>query len=140
MYGSLVLSENNFNNTRASSGGTIFNRLSDSFSLTNNCFINSTANEGYIVFIDGNKVNVVQKGNTYDNSHEFLKYGNVYEIDYYQSVPIIYYSPESIGSLPSSYDSRKYGYINPTKDQIQGGNCWAFSGIATLEACLKKAT
>lgn len=44
------------------------------------------------------------------------------------------------GHIPSSYDSRDYGYITPVKDQGEGGNCWAFAGIATLEACIKKAT
>lgn len=140
MYGSITLTRNNFNNSHANSGGSIFNRLSDSFNLSNNRFINSTADEGHIVFIDGNKVNVVQNGNIYDTSFVFLEYGNVYDIDYYNAVPIISFSPESIEVLPVSYDSRKYGYVTPVKDQIQGGNCWAFSGIATLEACLKKAT
>lgn len=140
MYGILSLKGNNFKNSHASSGGSIFNRLSDSFTLSNNRFTNSTAAEGPIVFIDGNKVNVEQNGNIYDSSYEFFKYGNVYDIDYYKAVPLINYSPEPADSLPTFYDSRKYGYITPAKDQIQGGNCWAFSGIATLEACLKKAT
>lgn len=43
-------------------------------------------------------------------------------------------------SIPSHYDSRDYGYITPVQNQFDGGNCWAFSGIATLEACIKKAT
>lgn len=140
MYGSVVFASNFFNNSHAESGGSIFNRLSDSFTLTNNRFINSTADEGPIVFIDGGNVNVIEDANKYDNSCILLKYGNIYDIDYYSSVPIICYSPESIDVLPSFYDSRKYGYVTPVKDQIQGGNCWAFSGIATLEACLKKAT
>lgn len=140
MYGSFTLNRNVFNSSHAGSGGSIFNRLSDSFNLLNNRFINSKADEGDIVFIDGDKVNVVEKGNSYDSSYVFIKYGNVYDIDYYESVPIINYIAESIEELPSSYDSRKYGYVTPAKDQIQGGNCWAFSGIATLEACLKKAT
>ncbi|WP_407375803.1 C1 family peptidase [Methanobrevibacter sp.] len=140
MYGNLILTENTFKNSHALSGGSIFNRLSDLFTLSNNQFINSTANEGHIVFIDGGNVKVDQKGNTYDSVYELLKYGNIYDIDYYKSVPIINYTPEVISVVPSSYDSRKYGYITPAKDQMDGGNCWAFSGIATLEACLKKAT
>ncbi|WP_298524947.1 Ig-like domain repeat protein [uncultured Methanobrevibacter sp.] len=140
MYGGIALTGNTFTGSNADSGGSIFNRLSDSFRLSNNVFKDSTANEGNIIFIDGDKVNVVESGNVYDNSHVFIKYGNVYDIDYYPAVPLINYSSESISMLPSSYDSRKYGYVTPAKDQIQGGNCWAFAGISTLEACIKKAT
>ncbi|WP_295610013.1 Ig-like domain repeat protein [uncultured Methanobrevibacter sp.] len=140
MYGSMVLTGNVFNSTHADSGGSIFNRLTDSFILSNNRFTDSTANEGQIVYVDGKKVKVVQSGNIYDSSYDLLKYGNIYDIDHYNSVPLIQYVSEPIDSLPSSYDARKYGYVTPAKDQIQGGNCWAFSGIATLESCLKKAT
>ncbi|WP_405296269.1 Ig-like domain repeat protein, partial [Methanobrevibacter sp.] len=54
--------------------------------------------------------------------------------------PIISYTPETQSYIPSYYDSRDYGYITPVKNQENGGNCWAFGTIATLEACLKKAT
>ena len=141
MYGNIVLSNNIFNKTQAETGGSIFNRFSDSFELSNNQFIDSKADEeGAIVFIDGDNVKVTEKGNTYDNTYVLLVYGNVYNIDFYESVPVIKFSPESIEVIPTFYDSRKYGYITPVEDQIQGGNCWAFSGIATLEACIKKAT
>ena len=49
-------------------------------------------------------------------------------------------SLSDIKDIPSYYSSRDYGYVTPVKDQANGGNCWAFSGIATLETCLKKAT
>ena len=140
MYGSIVLNSNNFNNTHARIGGSVFNRLSDSFNLLNNYFIGSTASEGDIVFIDGSNSNALESKNTYDSSQVLLKYGNVYDIDHYNSVPLINYAAELTDGIPSFYDSRMYGYVTPVKDQIQGGNCWAFSGIATLEACLKKAT
>ncbi|WP_298499597.1 right-handed parallel beta-helix repeat-containing protein [uncultured Methanobrevibacter sp.] len=68
------------------------------------------------------------------------KFGNVYESKSYDSkVPLFNYT-SSITILPSRYDSRDYGYITPAKNQNVGKNCWAFSGIATLEACLKKIT
>ena len=139
MYGIFIISSSNFTNSYAGSGGSIFNRLSDSFKLSNNRFKNSTADKGPIVFIDGDKVDVVENNNIHDSSI-FLEPGNTYDIDYNTAVPLINYYVEAIDELPSYYDSRKYDYITPAKDQIQGGNCWAFAGIATLEACIKKAT
>ncbi|MEE0939432.1 Ig-like domain repeat protein [Methanobrevibacter sp.] len=140
MYGKIVLTGNGFKNTHARIGGSIFNRFSNSFTLKSNRFTDSTANTGDITFIDGDNANVVEKNNNYDTSKVLIKYGNIYDIDHYESVPLINYSAKLPESMPSFYDSRKYGYVTPAKDQIQGGNCWAFSGIATLEACLKKAT
>jgi C1A family cysteine protease len=141
MYGNIIINNNRFANTHANrSGGSIFNRISDSFELLNNEFVNSAADAGHFIFIDGGKVNVVQRGNVYDTSYVFIEYGNIYDIEYYQSVPLLDYSAEVPDVLPSSYDGRKYNYITPAKDQVQGGNCWAFAGISTLEACLKKAT
>ena len=48
--------------------------------------------------------------------------------------------PSDLNYIPSSYDSRNYGYVTPVKNQAEGGNCWAFAGIATLETCIKKIT
>ena len=55
-------------------------------------------------------------------------------------ISLINSATSDLGYIPSRYDSRDYGYITPVKDQLDGGNCWAFSGIATLEACIKKIT
>lgn len=40
--------------------------------------------------------------------------------------------------LPSSYDSRDYGYITPVKNQEPFGTCWAFGALAAGEASLVK--
>ena len=58
----------------------------------------------------------------------------------YSNVPLINSSLSDLNYIPVSYDSRDYGYITPVKNQLNGGNCWAFAGIATLEACIKKIT
>ena len=67
-------------------------------------------------------------------------FGNAYDFkEGYSPVPQLNYTYQS-EYLPSSYDSRDYGYITPVVNQMRGSNCWAFAGIATLEACLKKVT
>ncbi|MCR5483988.1 MAG: C1 family peptidase, partial [Clostridiales bacterium] len=40
--------------------------------------------------------------------------------------------------LPTTYDSRDYGYVTSVKDQGDAGNCWAFSGISAIESNLIK--
>lgn len=67
-------------------------------------------------------------------------FGNIYDFKNEKSIVPIINSDNFISDLPSSYDSRDYGYVTPSDDQGSGGNCWAFAGIATLEACIKKVT
>ena len=40
--------------------------------------------------------------------------------------------------LPSSFNSRDYGFTTSVKDQMSTGTCWTFSGIANLETFLKR--
>ena len=56
------------------------------------------------------------------------------------AISLINSSQSDIEDIPSYYDSRDYGYVTPVRNQGDGGNCWAFAGLATLEACIKKAT
>jgi C1A family cysteine protease len=56
------------------------------------------------------------------------------------AISLINSSQSDIANIPSYYDSREYGYVTPVRNQGDGGNCWAFAGLATLEACIKKAT
>ena len=70
-----------------------------------------------------------------------MDYETLYSHHHFSEVPWLNFTvPVAPGSLPKAYDSRDYGYITPVKSQGTGGNCWAFGGVATLEACLKKAT
>ena len=41
-------------------------------------------------------------------------------------------------ALPSSYDSRNYGYITSVKNQNPYGTCWAFGTMAPIEAYMIK--
>jgi C1A family cysteine protease len=57
------------------------------------------------------------------------------------TIPTLYdgtYIPKQQGTLPSSYDSRSYGYITPVRDQGTWGTCWAFSAMGMAEANIVK--
>lgn len=42
-------------------------------------------------------------------------------------------------SLPSSWDSRDYGWVTPVRNQYPWGTCWTFAAYAVLETQLLKA-
>ncbi|MBQ9604769.1 MAG: hypothetical protein IJR45_05065, partial [Firmicutes bacterium] len=63
------------------------------------------------------------------------KYGNIIKETepYYSTLP-----KAKAASLPTSYDSRDYGYISSVKSQKDAGSCWAFSFAAASEASMIK--
>lgn len=75
-----------------------------------------------------------------------IKYDNLYEATSFNPVPLIngsFIDSSSINpdlDVLSYYNSNDWGYVSSVKNQKDGGNCWAFSGLATLETCLNKAT
>ncbi|WP_292885984.1 lectin like domain-containing protein [Methanobrevibacter sp. UBA212] len=79
---------------------------------------------------------------TVDFGNAFLttKYDNLYEASSFSSVSLVDYTFSSFDALPFYYNSDDYGLVSSVKNQGEGGNCWAFAGLATLETCLKKAT
>lgn len=83
----------------------------------------------------------------FGNSFLSIKNDNLYEAASFKPVSLLNSSityltplPSEIEVLSSYYNSNDYGFVTSVKDQKTGGNCWAFSGLATLEACLSKAT
>ncbi len=98
--------------------------------------------------IKNNKYNFTEPY-TIDFGNSFLseKYDNLYEAASFNSVSTLngtFLNPAALPTyaevLPLHYNSNDYGFVSSVKDQKDGGNCWAFSGIATLETCLSKAT
>ena len=76
-----------------------------------------------------------------------IKSDNLYEANSFFPVSLVNNSfadsstdSSNVEALPSYYDSNDYGFVSSVKNQKNGGNCWAFAGLATLETCLKKAT
>ncbi|WP_407376507.1 lectin like domain-containing protein [Methanobrevibacter sp.] len=100
--------------------------------------------------------NKVQNGNynftealtiDFGNPYVNIKHDNLYEATSFKPANLVNSSivyltplPSQIEVLSSYYNSNDYGFVSSVKDQKTGGNCWAFSGLATLETCLSKAT
>lgn len=76
-----------------------------------------------------------------------FNFGNIYEAGSFYPASLLNSSfvnslsqMQNQDPLSQYYNSNDYGLVSIAKDQKNGGNCWAFAGLATLETCLKKAT
>merc|ERR1719309_694011 len=49
-------------------------------------------------------------------------------------------SQKTGAAVPASYSSLSKGWVSPVKNQQQCGSCVAFSSMAAIETCFKKAT
>lgn len=70
---------------------------------------------------------------------------NIYEenttvnlINLNKFTPIYSHNLTNTNSIPSRYDLREGGYVSSVKDQEDGGNCWAFAALSSLESCILK--
>ena len=135
MYNDLYISNSNFKSSSAYYGGAICSYLGNHISLTDNVFVN--ADDVYV--FAKTTTSITKNANTGLTNVQIVN-TTLFDIGSDVIAPIINYSLESQSTIPSYYDSRDYGYVTPVKNQMDGGNCWAFTSIATLEICLKKAT
>ena len=130
MYGNLSVSSSNFFNNSAIEGEAIYCDIS-SFMMENNIF-----NKNNVFSVVNNNENFIN--NKFINC-ELTKL-DFYNINFERfNYTQMSYTPYA-GSIPSSYDLRKYGLVSSVKNQGTDGNCWAFAGIAALESCILKAT
>ena len=149
LKGDLTLTYSTFTDSYAAYGGAVYD-MYGVLNLDHSKFINSEAYYGGAIYcslvgsIINNSTATFTNSNAYYGSDFYIISSEDgfarYDVASNIVAPIISYSPASEGALPSKYDSRDYGYITPVKDQGDSGSCWAFGALATLEACLKKAT
>ncbi|MBR5503453.1 MAG: hypothetical protein IKV87_03260 [Methanobrevibacter sp.] len=148
IYGSIAIDNSLFSDSYGQYGGSIYIRSPHTINnITNNLFLNSIGKRGPRIYLDGYYGEIPERGNVFEDEYAedeelFSNFGNIYAFESgYGLVPLINSHPSNVSKLPSRYDPRddEDGDIG-IKDQGIGGNCWAFSGIATLEACIDKIT
>ena len=140
MYGNLSVYNSHFQKNHAKNGAGIFSDNAHFIDAQNNRFINNSASihagAFYLLFNNNSSV----KNNTYLNNNagkydDFLNQ-SVLSVIVHDSDYILFNNEIYDSALPSRYTSP----ATPSKNQINGGNCWAFATIAALESAILKAS
>lgn len=146
MYGKFYSTSGTFNNNSARNGGALFIDNSTELVIISNLFENNMAKiqAGAIYSILSN-VRVSLNGNKYKNNDApFDKdYLDTNDLNVHlggKNYTIYTVDDIEITDIPSYYSLVDEGLVTMVKDQQSSGNCWAFTAMAVLESCLKKAT
>lgn len=146
MYGKFSSTNGYYNNNSARNGGAIYIDNSSDLLLISNIFEENTANiQGGAIFSLLNNLRLSLTGNTYRNNNAPINKDYFDTSDLNANIGNGNYtnyliSNEEITDIPSRYSLVENGFITMVKDQQSSGNCWAFTAMAVLESCLKKAT
>lgn len=158
-YSNIVVDNSNFTNNTAEDTSAIYTDKVK-FTLNNTNFIKNIANitvyayetdiiqqnTNYIqdvaekvvdMYIPYN-VGFIDENNTYSRDNSIIKTFIIKTNDI--DTNNYTYNMTIADVLPSYYNLNDDGYITPTKDQLDGGNCWAFSTLSALESNILKAT
>ena len=144
-YGSLSITSSKFIANTARNGGALFIDDVDVKKLDSNEFIDNIAlNYGGAIYSLLKKIHNYTD-NIFENNSAYL-FNDVYNTtDVNLTLGNGNYTMYAVNltsniTVPVKYDLRQYGFVTSVKDQQKGGNCWAFSAIATLESCILKAS
>ena len=145
IYGNMSLTESEFDKNHANEGGAIYVFSKNDFSIEGNNFINNYANAsaGAIYYFYNENYTIVN--NFYENNSA-RQYNDTYEksdlivlADNYTLYRAVFNGDSTNGTLPSYYNLADYGFVSSVKNQANGGNCWAFATMASLESAIIKA-
>ena len=147
MYGKFSATNSNFINGTARNGAALYIDNSTELFLRANNFYNNNASLRagaiYSVF------NILTA--RMEITNKFANNTALYDSDIYHSTAFDFsigngnytmykFNDTEITVIPSRYSLLDDNYLTPVKDQKNGGNCWAFTALAVLESCIKKAT
>ena len=146
MYGKLSSTNGYYNNNSARNGGALYIDNSSDLLLISNIFEANRANiQAGAVFSLLNNLRLSLTGNTYRNNEALINRDYLDTSELNANIGSGNYTNYMIGNeditdIPSRYSLVENGFTTPVKDQQSSGNCWAFTAMAVLESCLKKAT
>ena len=146
MFGKFYSTYGNFNNNSARNGGAIFIDNSSYLFMVSNIFENNNANvSAGAIFSILNNLRYSLSVNTFKNNNapEYKDYFDTKNLNINigtGNYSIYTIEDIEVTDLPSYYSLVDDGFVTQVKDQQSSGNCWAFTAIAVLESCLKKAT
>ena len=143
IYGNMSLSESRFDENSANEGGAVFVFSKNGFLIENNNFTNNFANSSAGAIYTFYNRNYTISNNLYENNSAvnyddlLEKYDFIVLSDNFTFFRINY--TDDYGEIPSYYNLSEYGLVSTVKDQGNGGNCWSFATIASLESAVLKA-
>ena len=144
VYGSLQINSSNFINNTALRGGCLFIDDVVNCNISSSKFINNSA-LSYAGSIYALLVNYTLFNNSFSDNHT-LFYNDTYNLSHVNLIfgngnYTLYINNQTQNtSIPQYFNLKDYGYVSPVKDQQDGGNCWAFAVLSSLESCILKAS
>ncbi|MEE1133219.1 MAG: C1 family peptidase [Methanobrevibacter sp.] len=146
MYGTFASTYGVFNNNSARNGGALFIDNSTDLVLLSNSFENNNAKiQAGAVYSLLSNLRLPIKNNHYNNNNAPMDrdYIDTKDLNVHlggENYTIYNAEDIEITDIPSYYSLVDEGLVSQVKDQQSSGNCWAFTAMAVLESCLKKAT
>ena len=138
MYGTLDVDTSNFTDNSAKRGAGIYIGQTAT-TLAYNQFADNSAQKGSAVYSMASEIKT-NEGNDYGPNQDVCCEVNdnltIFAEQYHQFI----YPQVNDTELPSYYSMLDYDLLTPVKNQGIDGNCWAFSAMAALESCIKKAS